>query len=224
MGHDRGVACPGSEEPLVDEGDLVTVCFEAANAGDTRLAEITVEDAAFGLDPSDLVVVDGRLDVPLAPGEQILLAGEVEAGSSRSVQGGVEAFAVSPGGEDMLGCVHPNRGLLGGGRGIRAPVRLDHPAAVVLVAPAATIPAPESSDAGVRAPAARSRRGRGRHAAGRDQDLRRVSRWRWGGSDRGPRRTNLQRHRPQGERSCGRDDRARGHRYVPAPSSVPDAS
>jgi len=63
----------------VDESDLITICFEVANTGDTALGEIEVRDFGLDMDEDDVVVVEGDLTVPLLSGEFLILAFETEA-------------------------------------------------------------------------------------------------------------------------------------------------
>jgi hypothetical protein len=100
-GHDNGVACPGTEDTTVGEDDDVTVCFVVTNTGDTHLGRITIRDDAYDLSPDDLVMVEGDLDIPLAPGQRIVVAGEITATGSRSARGRVEALPVTADGEDL---------------------------------------------------------------------------------------------------------------------------
>jgi hypothetical protein len=74
LGHDGGTSCPGNEELTVDEGDLITVCFELTNTGDTPLGEIEVRDFGLDMDEDDPTVVEGDLTIPLQPDSRIILA------------------------------------------------------------------------------------------------------------------------------------------------------
>ncbi|MBI5158081.1 MAG: DUF4349 domain-containing protein [Acidimicrobiia bacterium] len=92
LGHDA--ACPGRDEVEIDEGEPMTVCFVVTNVGDTALTEIEVWDSGLGLDPDDVVVVEGDLAVALLPGERLVLAYETEADFDRWVSVSVSAIAV----------------------------------------------------------------------------------------------------------------------------------
>lgn len=91
-GHDA--ACPGRDEVEIDEGEPMTVCFVVTNTGDTALTEIEVWDSGLGLDPDDVIVVEGDLGVALLPGERLVLAYETEADFDRWVSPSVSALAV----------------------------------------------------------------------------------------------------------------------------------
>ncbi len=102
IGHDAGGTCPGSDEVEIDEGDSITVCFTVTNTGDTALTEIEVRDSGLGLDPDDVIVVEGDLTVALAPGERFILAYETEADVDRHVSPSVSAVAVNEDGEPLF--------------------------------------------------------------------------------------------------------------------------
>ena len=99
LGHDA--ACPGRDEVEIDEGEPMTVCFVVTNTGDTALTEIEVWDSGLGLDPDDVIVVEGDLDVALLPGERLVLAYETEADFDRRVSPAVSAVAVDEDDEPM---------------------------------------------------------------------------------------------------------------------------
>jgi len=101
LGHDDGTGCPGAEELTVDEGDAMTVCFLITNTGDTLLGDIAVRDIGLDMDDDDPFVVDGDPEVPLAPGEQLLLAFETEADPDQFTSPGVEATALDEDGDAL---------------------------------------------------------------------------------------------------------------------------
>ncbi len=71
--------CPGSDELDVDEGDAVTMCVAVTNVGDTSVDQLDISDRTFDLGVDDVVVTEGDLASPLAPGERIVAAYVVEA-------------------------------------------------------------------------------------------------------------------------------------------------
>ena len=75
LGHDAGASCGGAEQAAGEAAQPVTWCFEVTNAGDVRLAPVTLTDADLGIDESDLAVVAGTL-AGLDPGESVTLAYE----------------------------------------------------------------------------------------------------------------------------------------------------
>jgi len=94
FGHDAGAACPGSRDLAVDEGDLVTYCYQLENTGDTALADIEIRDIGLDARMEDFVVVDGDLTKTLSPGDRLLLALEVEASPTAYSDPSVTATAV----------------------------------------------------------------------------------------------------------------------------------
>jgi hypothetical protein len=77
LGHDdAGQSCPGGEEPVYEQDDDVTVCFEIFNTGDTSLTEFTLRDSVLEVELTDLIVVFGDKDL-LEPGQSLVLAAEV---------------------------------------------------------------------------------------------------------------------------------------------------
>lgn len=99
LGHDGGAGCPGNEELTVDEGDLITICFELTNTGDTALGEIEVRDFGLDMDEDDVMVVEGDLTVPLLPGERLILAFETEADPDQFTAPNVDVTALDEDGE-----------------------------------------------------------------------------------------------------------------------------
>ena len=83
FGHDGGAACPGSVELEVKEGELLTLCYEVRNTGDTPLGDIEVYDSGMDVQMDDLIVVEGDLEAPLPPGGHLILAFETEADPNR---------------------------------------------------------------------------------------------------------------------------------------------
>jgi len=101
LGHDLGAGCPGNEELTIDEGDLITICFELANTGDTPLSEIEVRDFGLDMDEDDVIVVEGDLAAPLLPGEQLILAFETEADPDQFTSPDVSVTALDEDGEPL---------------------------------------------------------------------------------------------------------------------------
>jgi hypothetical protein len=58
----------------VIEDETITFCLEIFNTGDTALDDIDVRDAVIGKELTDFIVVFGDLDVPLEPGQSVVLA------------------------------------------------------------------------------------------------------------------------------------------------------
>jgi hypothetical protein len=71
---DEGTACPGDGNISVVENETITFCLEIFNTGDTPLDDIDVRDAVIGKELTDFIVVFGDLDVPLEPGQSVVLA------------------------------------------------------------------------------------------------------------------------------------------------------
>ncbi len=100
-GHDDGSTCDGDERLDVDEGTALTLCFRITNSGDTFLNEIEVRDDRFDLEMDDLLLHSGDLDEPLAPGESIVLYGEIVAEESASGRAQANATPVDDDGADL---------------------------------------------------------------------------------------------------------------------------
>jgi hypothetical protein len=71
---DEGTSCPGDPGISVIEDETITFCLEIFNTGDTALDDIDVRDAVIGKELTDFIVVFGDLDVPLEPGQSVVLA------------------------------------------------------------------------------------------------------------------------------------------------------
>ncbi len=71
---DEGTSCPGDPNITVIEDETITFCLEIFNTGDTDLDDIDVRDAVIGKELTDFIVVFGDLDVPLEPGQSVVLA------------------------------------------------------------------------------------------------------------------------------------------------------
>jgi hypothetical protein len=99
LGHDA--TCPGQDKIEIDEGQPMTVCFAVTNTGDTALTEIQVWDSGLGLDPDDVIVVEGDLTAPLLPDQRLVLAYDTEADFDRWVSPSVSAVAVDDHGDPV---------------------------------------------------------------------------------------------------------------------------
>jgi hypothetical protein len=100
-GHDLGAGCPGNYELTVDEGDLITICFQLTNTGDTPLGEIEVRDFGLDMDDDDVIVVEGDLTAPLLPDQQLILAFETTADPDQFTSPDVNVTALDPDGEPL---------------------------------------------------------------------------------------------------------------------------
>lgn len=100
-GIDTGDGCPGTEELTIDEGEPMTVCFEVYNAGDTALIDIEVRDHGLDMDEDDLLVVEGDLEMPLQPGERLILAFQTEADPEQYTSVEVSATPVDEDGDPL---------------------------------------------------------------------------------------------------------------------------
>lgn len=100
-GHDLGAGCPGNEELTVDEDDLITICFQLTNTGDTPLGEIEVRDFGLDMDEDDVIVVEGELTAPLLPDQQLILAFETTADPDQFTSPDVNVTALDPDGEPL---------------------------------------------------------------------------------------------------------------------------
>jgi hypothetical protein len=101
FGHDGGAACPGSVELEIKEGELLTLCYEVRNTGDTPLGDIEVYDSGMDAQMDDLIVVEGDLEAPLPPGGHLILAFETEADPNRWTDPWVQATALDPNGNPL---------------------------------------------------------------------------------------------------------------------------
>jgi len=100
-GHDLGAGCPGNEELTVDEGDLITICFQLTNTGDTPLGDIEVRDFGLDMDEDDVTVVEGDLTAPLLPDQQLILAFETTADPDQFTSPDVRVTALDEDGEPL---------------------------------------------------------------------------------------------------------------------------
>jgi len=101
FGHDGGAGCPGSAELDIKEGELLTLCYEVRNTGDTPLGDIEVYDSGMDAQLDDLIVVEGDLDAPLPPGGHLILAFEAEAHPDRWTEPWVQATALDENGNPL---------------------------------------------------------------------------------------------------------------------------
>ncbi len=76
---DDGASCPGNDDPTVESGTDLTVCFEVINTGEEPIADLVFIDTALGIDSTDdLILVYGDLD-RLDGGQSLMLAYEMSA-------------------------------------------------------------------------------------------------------------------------------------------------
>ncbi len=76
---DDGASCPGNDDPTVESGTDLTVCFEVINTGEEPIADLVFIDTALGIDSTDdLILVYGDLD-RLDGGQSLMLAYEMTA-------------------------------------------------------------------------------------------------------------------------------------------------
>ncbi len=99
--HDEGSTCPGDDVLQVEEGAPVTLCYVVTNAGDTHLIDIDVRDDRFDLDGADLTIVRGEIDRPLAPGDEIVFAADVDAEASATGRAQVTATPADADGAEL---------------------------------------------------------------------------------------------------------------------------
>jgi hypothetical protein len=99
--HEVRDGCSGDKELTVGEGDVVTVCVEVRNDGDTMLTGIDVVHRDLDLELDDFVVVAGDLTTPLEPSAAIVLAASFEAGPSIFGSARASAIPVDANGADL---------------------------------------------------------------------------------------------------------------------------
>lgn len=75
-GDDDGLSCPGNfDSSRIDEGDVMVICYEITNVGDTPLTDLTLRDPVIDIDGIDeLTVVLGDPDDVMEPGQSVTLA------------------------------------------------------------------------------------------------------------------------------------------------------
>lgn len=78
---DAGDDCPSVEGPRddrvlteIDADTQVTFCYQIRNAGESTLADLTLDDAALDVTLRDLAIIEGEPDENLAPGDRVVLA------------------------------------------------------------------------------------------------------------------------------------------------------
>lgn len=96
---DGGASCPGNDGISVLEDEMVTVCFEIFNTGDTLLTGFVLRDAVLDLDIDDLTVVWGDLGANLEPGQSIVLSTGVTLTRSQRTQTRITAVPVNEDGQ-----------------------------------------------------------------------------------------------------------------------------
>ena len=105
-GDDGGERCPADDDLAVDEGEPVTICVAAENAGTVALTDIAIRDFGLDLDDDDFVALEGSLAGPLRPGERLLGYFRTEALPDRWPEPGFSAVAVDADGEPLRIPVH----------------------------------------------------------------------------------------------------------------------
>jgi len=104
LGHDdEGTSCPGDANITVVEDETITFCLEIFNTGDTPLDNIDVRDAVIGKDLTDFIVVFGDLDVPLEPGQSVVLATSLDVERTLRSQTRVTATPLNEDGTALEG-------------------------------------------------------------------------------------------------------------------------
>ena len=99
--HDGGDSCGSSETGFLSEGQDATLCYEIINTGTTSLGSLSLVDESLEFDVTDLIVVDGSLDQPLAAGQAVVVAYEFDADRTLRTRTEVTAVAVDADGEDL---------------------------------------------------------------------------------------------------------------------------
>ena len=123
-GHDGGATCGVGGPSLTTVVDApVTWCFHVTNAGDTRLADVTLDDPALGVTEADLVALSGSLD-GLDPGETKTLYLESRVAGAVVSSTTARAVPADPVGEPLSGL---------------DPVEAQASASVTVVGPALTL-------------------------------------------------------------------------------------
>jgi len=82
VGDDAGIGCPAIQPVAIDESDLVTVCYQVTNSGDTLLSEVVVSDRALDIAAADVVRLSTPASETLAPGDTWLYYAVFEATST----------------------------------------------------------------------------------------------------------------------------------------------
>ena len=86
VGDDDGRACPARATTRIDEGDIVTLCVEVTNTGDTALGEVQIGDRALELDEADFVRLNNSGSEFLDPGQTWLFTSTFTATTSRATE------------------------------------------------------------------------------------------------------------------------------------------
>ncbi len=93
VGADDGRGCPSDADTTVDEGDVVTVCVEVRNVGDTLLGDVEIVDRQLDLETEDFVRLTSSDDGLLAPEATWIYAATIDASESASLETRVTATA-----------------------------------------------------------------------------------------------------------------------------------
>jgi hypothetical protein len=101
LGEDGGLACPGSQDLLIDEGQELNLCFEIRNNGDTTLTGFTFIDRVLEISIEDLTVIDGSPTGSLDPGQSLILATTIQPDRRVRTQTTVTAVPVNDDGSPI---------------------------------------------------------------------------------------------------------------------------
>ncbi len=84
QGQDGGFSC-GSSTGDVRDGDLLTICFEVTNTGDTGLTDVVIRDSALDIGVDKMTLVEGNADTTLEPGQRLMYSYELTAEGNRLI-------------------------------------------------------------------------------------------------------------------------------------------
>lgn len=90
--------CPGEDVLRITEGDSITVCYEIRNTGSLTLTELRLDDPGLNLSRDEIRVVDGDLNLPLAPDQSVVLAASVPANQEQAPAPRLRTIAVDDAG------------------------------------------------------------------------------------------------------------------------------
>jgi uncharacterized repeat protein (TIGR01451 family) len=102
-GHNNGAGCAGQELVSGLLNDPITYCFDIRNTGDTYLDDITLVDPDLGIDLSDLTLLSGNPNQPLAPGASLVYYFEDTLTQDLDNTAATEGNPVEGNGDDIPG-------------------------------------------------------------------------------------------------------------------------